>query len=176
MATFYDSTLQKLPLLSNDYNLSNSGPWEVVTLGYNDTGNLTQPWPRLKLNYGHQQCAFAWNAERYDANGEAMYDAQYLFPTGIDGDQSKIEFAFFRAHPNPCSAFLNLSFELKEFQHINITLSDITGRTIGVIADQNYTKGIFSLKIDVSSYPCGNYLCNFMTPGYSKTSKIIVIR
>jgi hypothetical protein len=176
MVTYYDSTMQKLPFLTNDMNLVNPNSWTIVSSGYNDSSNLLAPHPKVELNLEQQNGVNVWTAGRAGENGIAMFDGPYNYPAGISQDHQK-EFAIlYGAHPNPCKDVTNIGFELKKPEKVNITLFDMYGQPIEMLTDQNYSAGKHDLRIDVSKYPSGTYIYKFQTSETVTSNRLIVVK
>ena len=174
MATFYDSTLQKLPLVKNSFNITNTGSWDIVTPGYNDDGNLSSPRPKVKLNYGNHLRAVTWKSDRADKTGQAMFDAQYIYYTGIPGNQQVYGSNYFHVYPNPCSDKVTFEIDLNNSERGNIEISDLTGRAVHKIPDQIFPEGKSKMTIDVLNYSPGCYFYLFKCNDFSISGKLII--
>ena len=89
MLTYYDSTLQSLPFLTNDVNLANPGTWNIITPAYNDSPNLAAPYPKVALDMLQQQGADVWIKEGAGGNSVAMFDAQRVSGRTLGGSPSR---------------------------------------------------------------------------------------
>jgi len=176
MVTYYDSTTQKLPFFLNNFNLKNPDNWQIVTIGYNDDGNLSAPYPKVKVNFGQQDGINAWISEGTGGNGIAMFDASYSTYTGISGHGTGTSAKLIGSYPNPCSNTIKISFELKKTENVTIDMLGIMGQPLGTVTDQDYSAGKHIVKYDVSDLPNGNYLYNFRSGDFNATGKFTVIR
>jgi hypothetical protein len=175
MMTFYDSTTQKLPFLLNNFNLTNPNSWQWVTTGYNDDGNLSAPYPKVALNFGQQQGVNVWSKKGTNGNGVAMFDAPYSTWTGISGNSS-MNSQSLRVYPNPCNSLLNIAFELKRPETVNITLYDQMGERIETVTDQSYSQGHNVITYNVSGLATGVYSLVFRGGNDVQTSKVVKLR
>jgi hypothetical protein len=66
--------------------------------------------------------------------------------------------------PNPFHTTTNIEYNLENTSKVNITLLDITGKQVGVIADQDQTAGSYHFEINADKYHLtpGVYLIKFM--------------
>lgn len=75
--------------------------------------------------------------------------------------------------PNPTFNNANINFSLKKDSNISIKLYDISGKIVYELRDEKYKKGNHSLKVDLSKFNSGFYLCNIKSNTYNKTLKLI---
>jgi len=176
MVTYFDSTANKLPFLTNDVNLANPNSWNVVSPGYNDNSNLVAPYPKVKLNFGQQEGMNAWILEGTNGNGIAMFDAPYSTYTGVSGNSTGTSAKLIGSHPNPCSNTIRIAFELKNTGKVTIDVMSIIGQSMGTITDQIYPAGKHVVQYDISALPDGNYLYKFRSGDFNASGKFTVIR
>ena len=176
MVTYYNSTAQKLPFRVNNFNLTSPNQWQIVSPGYNDNTNLYDPYPRVFMNYGLHTGAALWNAGLNGANGIAMFDAvsntwAVVPETNINGGTRLID-----AYPNPCTTTVTMKFISDMKEHVTITLYDILGNAVKILANELYLKGDHQVRCDLSGVPPGYYVYILKTGDYSKSGKIVVVR
>jgi len=176
MVTYYDSTAQKLPLLKKNMNIANPDTWEVVSPGYNDSNNLRYPNPKVNVNNGLNQAVTAWLTNQNTGKGSALFDAAYFPPIGIVEHDLTDIVKLVSVFPNPCNDLVTIAFELKNPSKVVITLSDLVGQRIGVIKNEDYPPGHYSVKYNVTGFQAGIYFCNITTGNDSASGKICVIR
>jgi len=77
--------------------------------------------------------------------------------------------------PNPFSTTTTLQYHLNAANKIRIVLSDLTGRQIAVIADENDVAGNYKVEIDASKYHLspGMYLLQFIKDNQFVTKHLI---
>jgi hypothetical protein len=166
MLTYYDSTLQSLPFLTHDVNLTNPGTWNIITPAYNDSPNLAAPYPKVALDMLQQQGADVWIKEGTGGNGVAMFDAPYSTYTGV----SKIAGSLgkpIRVYPNPAADRITVEISGKT-QEGNLSIDNIEGQ-------QLITNQITSPKttIDISNLPCGVYFVRVTNDKTVEVSKLV---
>ncbi len=175
LATYYDSTVQKLLLLSINYNMGNPNLWQTLSSGYNDSTNLSNPFPKVRLNHGLQQAINAWSVEGTNGNGIAMFDAPYNTYTGIQRI-IKPSPILKLVYPNPTSGKINILFELNERSNVSLNIISLEGRILKQIINKRYDKGQQSLSLDLSDLIGGAYLFNFTAGIFNTNGKIVVIK
>jgi hypothetical protein len=176
MVTYYDSTLQSLPFLTNDVNLTNPGTWNIISPAYNDSPNLAAPYPKVALDMGQQQGADVWIKEGTGGNGVAMFDAQYSTYAGVSDNNSGTFARLIGAYPNPCSSYIKIAFELQKPEKVTIILMNILDQPLGTVTDQYYSEGKHVVNYDVSNFPEGTYIYNFRSANLTTAGKFTMIR
>jgi hypothetical protein len=76
-------------------------------------------------------------------------------------------------YPNPFSTTTTLNFNLNVNCKINLTISDIQGRTVKTFYSPELQKGNNQLQLDLSGLNAGIYFCNLYAKNHFQTVKII---
>lgn len=176
MVTYFDLTAKKLPLVTNDVNLSNPDSWNVISQGYNDNSNLVAPNPKVNVNFGNQDGMNAWISEGTGGNGIALFDAPYSTYTGVSGNSIGTSAKLIGSYPNPCTNSIKIAFELKNAGKVIIEIMSIMGQPLGSVTDQNYPAGKQVVQYNVSNLLDGNYLYKLRSGDFTATGKFTVIR
>jgi len=80
--------------------------------------------------------------------------------------------------PNPVSTFTVISFTLTHPESISAAISDMTGRTIKVLADGRLDAGNHQLKWNLTEGQVagGIYLLKICSPGFSLARRVVVVK
>ena len=175
MATYYDEPDQKLPFIKNNHSLVNPEGWSFASHGYNDNPNLINPDPKVILNYEKQSGAAVWRAERSTGKGAAMYDAEYIYYTGLTENNSTKSPLNLKVFPNPCSSFITIEFELEKNDNTTIILYDLLGQPVRKCCDQNFAPGKHKIKSNISDLPPGTYMVKFTNGKFIISHKINIL-
>jgi hypothetical protein len=101
---------------------------------------------------------------------------EYLELLNLSTDQEEIQSDIvtrFNAYPNPANSVTHVEFELLEPQPIIVRISDISGRTVATIADENLGAGTNHYQIDLSPYSNGMYIIILETADRIFTKEIV---
>ena len=172
MMTYFDSTIQKLPYLTNNVNLQNPYNWNVTSAGYNDSTNLIAPYPKITLDLSQQTGANAWIAERSNGNGAAMFDAPFNYPVGIKENQQTS--LIVNVFPNPATKTTTIQFYLTCMSDVRVSLINSLGQSLENKLLHDCPKGQNQIIIDVSHLPSGMYLINLNTYNYNEARKLVI--
>lgn len=84
-------------------------------------------------------------------------------------------------YPNPANPHMSISFTTDRSQEVRISVYDMTGRRVAVLADQVYGTGLHALEWDGDdttgkAVSCGTYLVRMETLGNVESRKITFVR
>jgi len=176
MLTYFDQTNQSLPLLSHNVNMVNPDSWDILTSHYNDSVNITKPYPKVRTSTSKQDGMNVWTADKPNGNGVALFDAPYSTWTGASEKNSSTNGHLVRAYPNPCNTSITIDFELQKSKHVTITLYDLPGQPLKTLTDRNYSSGRHLVKADLTDLRPGSYIYSLQTGNFSASGKICIAR
>ena len=83
-----------------------------------------------------------------------------------------------KIYPNPFKDQINFSFTILQEEHLKVIISDMTGREIAVVADQNFSIGVSSFTLNTQKYSIavGAYFVKVFYKGNIMTKQIIKVR
>jgi len=87
-----------------------------------------------------------------------------------------LTFEFIPPYPNPFNSQVKLSFTLNKPDHIRLSIFDITGREVALLAEDRQISGGHTISWDASGFPSGVYFARLITPQASKTVKMVLVR
>jgi hypothetical protein len=98
------------------------------------------------------------------------------FTTGIN-QVSELESSF-EMYPNPAVDQVHVRYALEENADVQITLTDITGKSVATLASGMRTVGHHDLQLDLKSLkqPAGLYSVNVSTPEYSFSKRLSIVQ
>ena len=85
------------------------------------------------------------------------------------------EFALLQNYPNPFNSKTVISFTLPRTEHVNITLFDILGREIAVLANGPYAPGVHKITWEANSYSSGIYFYRMTAGSFSQMRKLAIL-
>jgi hypothetical protein len=171
--TYYDSTNQKLPFVTNKYNFHNPNTWQIITSGYNDNSNLAAPYPRISLNMEHSEIC-AWGAQGSNGKKIALVDAPYLY-SGVNSENAdNKEIDGLIVFPNPCSDFFNVKFNLKYSSDVIITIINSLGMKMVQYPIHHLIAGEHELLFSDLHLFCGSYILNVQTKNSTRSLPLLI--
>jgi len=85
-------------------------------------------------------------------------------------------FKLLQNYPNPFNNCTNIIFYLPNDEFVKIEITDLDGNIKGIITNQKYNKGIYSINWDASNYPSGVYFYKLTAGEFTATRKCLLIK
>ena len=92
-----------------------------------------------------------------------------------------LKFVVSNNYPNPFNRITHIDYEVPMADHVSIIIYDVMGREVRTLMDQVQTKGVHAIEWNGSSnygepVSTGVYFLQFASNGYSKKSKMILLK
>lgn len=91
-------------------------------------------------------------------------------------DPSRSNALLYTIYPNPVTDKAEILYNLPHNAEVNILITDLTGREIGKVLNENQTAGNHSASFNASTLPSGVYMIRLESNGTNVTQKIVVYR
>ena len=115
-------------------------------------------------------------------NFTAPYDF-YLFPVVVIGAPTSVQgvtrndLTFFGNYPNPAFTSTTVKFSLAVAANVTVTVTDMNGRTVNAISQNDLSVGTHTIELPVDQLPAGDYLYIIRTSaGGGMASKFTVAK
>ena len=79
-------------------------------------------------------------------------------------------------YPNPCEGIADFRFQISDFGKISLRISDIQGREVAHLLDENLPAGEYNITWNAGKLSPGVYLYRLTHNGLSSTGKLILLR
>ncbi len=96
--------------------------------------------------------------------------------TGVHEQFRESRFSLYDCYPNPVRGEVNIGFRINAAAHVRLTILDIQGREVSVLANHDHDAGEHFVRADLSSLVPGVYLYRIKAGILSQTKKMIVTR
>ena len=176
IVTYFDSTAQKLPYFTHNFNLIDPDSWVELSAGYNDDNNLVAPRPQVVMDFEKQNGVNAWIGARSGGHGAAMFDSPFTYYTGGSEKNMDINKLMLKIFPNPASEFEILEFELPRIENVNIDLLSPMGQSLSYITYPSCNSGKHQVRVDLTKYSAGLYIININAGNSFCSGKISITR
>jgi hypothetical protein len=98
-------------------------------------------------------------------------------PLGLPGEnESPSTFSLEQNYPNPFNPSTNIKFHVAQIRHVRLTIYDILGNEVAVLADKNMIPGNYEVTWDATGAASGVYFYKLEAGDFSRTMKMILIR
>ncbi len=93
---------------------------------------------------------------------------------GVDDDQAT---AILNGNfPNPFNPTTTITYTLREAQHVSVSVWDLSGQMIALLADESQESGEYQVVFDATDLPSGNYFVRMRTAAGVRTHQIILTK
>jgi len=161
----------------------------TATVGGQPSYHGVQPWiyERINLNpYIGQRIKLRFNY--YTDNGvpgDGFYFdnfrvINYTDGPGVgishNGNEIPVSFALYQNYPNPFNPVTKIRFDLPKSSFVKITVFDVLGQEVKVIANQMMEAGKFETEFSASIFAGGIYFYKIEAGDFSEVKKMILIK
>jgi hypothetical protein len=160
------------------YNMSSSAPFTLIGTSVVSSGSsVAKVWPSLSPNAGYE-----WYATVNDG-AITTQGPSWRFTTSATvgvGSEMTSGIALAPIVPNPTHGRAHMSFALPHATQVRLSVLDIQGREVAVLAQGTYEAGRHSLQWDghgaAGAVHAGLYLVRLQTPGRVDVQKMVWAR
>ncbi len=94
----------------------------------------------------------------------------------IAGNSIPDDFHLYEAHPNPFNAVTTIGYSLPAAGHVRLAVYDISGRTVGLLVDDNLAAGRYVCEFDGIDLSAGLYFVRLEAGSDVLTRKVVFIK
>jgi hypothetical protein len=97
---------------------------------------------------------------------------------GIQNISSEVpsSFTLHQNYPNPFNPVTNIKFDIQKSSDVKIIISDVMGREITTLVNEQLKPGTYEVDWDASNYTSGVYFYKLYTGDFAETRKMILIK
>lgn len=103
---------------------------------------------------------------------QAKYDSIFV---GILPIGNAIENGLYQSFPNPADKELRINLSLKESNFSELSIYNLLGEKVKTVFDEKITAGSYSVLVDVSKLPSGNYFYRLNSGNYTRTLPLSIL-
>ena len=118
------------------------------------------------------------DGNQYILSGDIpVWENNEIFHTGVLSNVNiPDEISISSVYPNPFNPTTNIEFGLTDKAGINISIYDINGRFVELLADDQFSRGFHEISWDASGYPSGIYFVKMTSGDSSIAQKLILMK
>ncbi|HTX88385.1 MAG TPA: T9SS type A sorting domain-containing protein [Bacteroidales bacterium] len=174
--TYFDSTTLKLPFIKNKFNLKFPNQWNIVSNGYNDSNNISSPFPKIRVGPNLVDGLNVWNGTNSLGKGMSLFDSPSNTWTGQAESSYGIHGININTYPNPCNNELIFEIGLEETINLKIDLFSLEGKYLGSVTNQVYPRGSNKIIANVSALSTGSYYYIVKMENSHAIGKFMIVR
>ncbi len=126
----------------------------------------------------HAQADSYYRLEQMDLDGSTHYSdpvkAQGL--TGVETGALPLSFALLQNYPNPFNPSTAISYQLSVGSQVSLTVHDLLGRQIAVLASGYQQPGAYSVRFDASKLASGVYVARLVAGDRVGQIKLLLLK
>ncbi|MCX6174920.1 MAG: T9SS type A sorting domain-containing protein [Ignavibacteriales bacterium] len=122
---------------------------------------------------------YTYRIRAVNNNAESDYSSTSTVSTvtAIEKDQRiPTEFSLDQNYPNPFNPTTIISYSIPENSFVQLKVYDLLGNVITTLVSENQGTGIYKITFDGSNLTSGIYFYQLITPKYSSTKKLMLIK
>ncbi len=107
---------------------------------------------------------------------EVNDDSEFFVLRKSTSNSTPTEFTIFPAYPNPFNPVTTISYSVRTNGHLRIKVSDIQGRIVEELVNENISPGNYSVLWDAGGFSSGVYFVKLVFEDYREVQKIIFLK
>jgi len=154
-----------------DYNITSDylpGGWELV---YNESTIMLYSLDGSSLEI---ETLFEYNGDLIIV--ESIVADWYGSDVLVREDFLPDAFSLERAYPNPFNPVTTLQYALPEDSRVSLTIYNLQGRVVAELVNDMKTAGYHSIIWNASNHASGMYFVKLMTPEFTKSQKLMLVK
>jgi hypothetical protein len=86
------------------------------------------------------------------------------------------QFMLAQNYPNPFNPATTLHYELPRAASVSLIIYDLQGRKVTTLVNERQPAGEYRLPFDAGNLPSGIYIARLMTPEYTRSIKLLLMK
>lgn len=122
---------------------------------------------------------YTYRIRAVNNNSESNYSntATVSTITGVEKNkQIPTEFKLDQNYPNPFNPTTIISYSIPENSFVQLKIYDLLGNVITTLVSENQSAGIYKITFDGSNLTSGIYFYQLITPKYTSTKKLMLVK
>lgn len=123
--------------------------------------------------------AYTYRIRAVNSNSESNYSntATVITATSVEkSGQIPTEFNLDQNYPNPFNPTTTISYSVPENSFVQLRVYDLLGNVITTLVRENQNAGIYKITFDGSNLTSGSYFYQLITPKYTSTKKLMLVK
>lgn len=103
-------------------------------------------------------------------------DGKFSYSTVLTVQTASQEFSLSQNYPNPFNPTTSITYQLSTQSHVRLTITDVLGREIVVLVNDEKPIGTYSVNFDASLLSSGLYFYTLQAGNFSETKKLNLLK
>jgi hypothetical protein len=123
-----------------------------------------------------QGISYNYRLTSYDFNGTSVVYNQIASASVTGSAANATEYELYQNYPNPFNPTTTISFSLPEAADIRLTVFDVLGRELVVLANGRADAGFHSVEFNAASLSAGTYFYQLTAGDFSMVRKLMLVK
>lgn len=121
---------------------------------------------------------FVTGSANHSGTGIVFYTLRYSSVNAVEPISGNIpvKFSLMQNYPNPFNPSTSIRFDIPKSSNVKISVSDVLGREVSVLADEFLRAGEYRVNWDAGSFSSGIYFYTIRTDDFSQTKKMALTK
>ena len=107
-------------------------------------------------------------------------DGEVSPPVSVEDDEIEdgipTDFNLSQNYPNPFNPSTTINYQIPELSFVTLKVFDVLGREIITLVNEEKPIGTHAIEFNATSLPSGIYFYQLLTPNFTETKKMILLR
>ncbi|MEW6511195.1 MAG: T9SS type A sorting domain-containing protein [Bacteroidota bacterium] len=143
-------------------------------------GHGTTLIPQYYSYHDTSAAAGVWyyRLKQIDLDGSVHYSQAIRVEvlTAVSDLSVPLEFALHQNYPNPFNASTLVRYQLPMVSMVRLSVIDILGREVAVLADERHAAGVHEVRFDAKGLSSGVYFYRFVAGDFVQTRRLLLLR
>lgn len=162
--------------------------YDYLTISYLNNGTLN--WEKREngsasqndyasgIVVGDTALIFVTGSANFSGTGVAYYTLRYTEFNSVEPISGNIPLSYSlkQNYPNPFNPVTTIRFDISRSSFVTVSVFDITGRELEVLASENVKAGEYQVVWDASGYSSGIYFYTLTAGDFRQTKKMMLIK
>lgn len=156
-------------------NCSSVEHYKIINGGHSWPNPNAESWGKGDdVNRDIDTNVLIWNyVSQYDLYGIIECEERVI---NNEYQQLEYNFKLYQNYPNPFNPSTLISFSLENPQYVSLEVYDIKGRTIAKPIEKALQAGYYTIEFSLSNMSSGIYFYRLITPLFSETKKMTLVK
>jgi hypothetical protein len=169
-------------------SIFSGGNYDYLTIAYLSDGSIY--WQKTESGTANANdfasyvivsdttSVFVTGSANFSTSGIGFFTIRYASCIGIEPISGIVpsSFALQQNYPNPFNPSTTIRFDIAKSSFVKITVYDITGKRLEVLAAENVRAGEYEVKWDATGYSTGIYFYSIEADNFVQTKKMILAK
>ena len=150
--------------------------WEIIQLDIS-TGEMTYAWTVPDVETQTAMIQIVQDNQGFDYwSTTKSFSIASVVLSADEGRPLPTQFSLSPNYPNPFNPASTIRYELPVGSALSLIIYDVLGREVTTLAEGYQEAGSYQVRWDGAGFPSGIYVARLVTPEYTKSIKMVLLK